>query len=123
MCPRLTDHYRALIEVLKRGKVGETYNIGGNSERTNLQVVREICKVLEKKISSVQTASESYYNLVVFVNDRPGHDFRYAIDTTKIKNTLNWQPKESFETGIKKTVDWYLNNQIWWTRVCNPPKN
>ena len=111
------DHARALIEVLKRGKVGETYNIGGNSERTNLQVVREICKVLEKKISSVQTASESYYNLVVFVNDRPGHDFRYAIDTTKIKNTLNWQPKESFETGIKKTVDWYLNNQIWWTRA------
>ncbi|MBT4764753.1 dTDP-glucose 4,6-dehydratase [bacterium] len=113
------DHVKALVEVLLHGKIGETYNIGGNNERTNLQVVEEIFNILGEKDLSIRPKAKSYHDLIVFVNDRPGHDLRYAIDTTKIKNTLNWQPKETFETGIKKTVEWYLNNQTWCKRVQN----
>ena len=108
------DHAKALIKVLQEGKIGETYNIGGNNEKTNLEVVKSICNILE---DLVPIESGNYKNLITFVADRPGHDSRYAIDATKISNDLKWQPQNSFETGIKKTVQWYLNNKIWWQRV------
>jgi len=113
------DHARALVKVLQEGKIGETYNIGGNNEKTNLEVVETICKILEEllPIKNSTLNIQNYKNLITFVADRPGHDIRYAIDATKISNKLNWQPQETFETGIKKTVQWYLNNKTWWQRV------
>ncbi|MBC8213927.1 MAG: dTDP-glucose 4,6-dehydratase [Candidatus Marinimicrobia bacterium] len=109
------DHCDAIYSVLTNGKVGETYNIGGNTEKTNLEVVKTICKILDKIQPS--TKIKSYEELITFVTDRPGHDFRYAIDASKIQRELNWEPKESFETGIKKTIEWYLNNKIWWQNI------
>jgi len=113
------DHAKALVKVLQEGKIGETYNIGGNNEKTNLEVVETICKILEEllPIKNSTLNIQNYKNLITFVADRPGHDIRYAIDATKISNELNWQPQETFETGIKKTVQWYLNNKTWWQRV------
>ena len=113
------DHAKALVKVLQEGKIGETYNIGGNNEKTNLEVVETICKILEEllPINNSTLNIQNYKNLITFVADRPGHDIRYAIDATKISNKLNWQPQETFETGIKKTVQWYLNNKTWWQRV------
>ena len=100
------DHSKALDLVLKNGKIGETYNIGGNCEQNNLFVVNKICEILEKKIYN----SKKIKNLIEHVVDRPGHDVRYAIDTSKIYLELGWQPKETFETGLEKTVNWYLKN-------------
>ena len=110
------DHAKALVKVLQEGKIGETYNIGGNNEKTNLDVVKAICNILE---DLVPIESGNYKDLITFVADRPGHDFRYAIDATKIANDLKWQPQNTFEVGIKKTVQWYLNNKTWWQRVQN----
>jgi len=109
------DHARALYTVLTKGKVGETYNIGGHNEKKNIDVVRTICLLLDelKPLDDQQ----SYKSLITFVKDRPGHDLRYAIDATKIKNDLGWLPQETFETGIRKTVLWYLNNLGWCRRV------
>lgn len=104
------DHVRALLLVLANGRIGETYNIGGHAEKTNLEVVNEVCKCLDK---IRPTTSGSYSNQIVFVEDRPGHDRRYAMDTTKIKKELAWEPLMSFEDGIKETVTWYLNNHKW----------
>jgi dTDP-glucose 4,6-dehydratase len=105
------DHAAALIEIMFRGNVGETYNVGGNAERTNLQVVHTICDELEKiKASGLDG---SYRSLIEFVTDRPGHDFRYAIDASKLKKELGWEPTETFESGIYKTIRWYLDNQPW----------
>ncbi len=102
----VNDHAEALFKVIVKGKVGETYNIGGNNEIKNIDVVKTICK----KLDTIKPFSKnkSYVNLIEYVEDRPGHDNRYAIDTKKIKNTLNWKPRESFETGIEKTINWYL---------------
>ena len=102
------DHCKAIDMILENGKIGEVYNIGGHNERTNLEVVKTVLKILGK--------SES---LIKFVKDRPGHDMRYAIDPTKIKNELGWYPETKFEDGIKKTVDWYLNNRPWWENIRN----
>ncbi|MHC8864920.1 dTDP-glucose 4,6-dehydratase [Arenicellales bacterium IMCC57338] len=104
------DHARALVTVMQTGENGRTYNIGGDSERTNLEVVHGICNVLDQLRPREQG---SYSSLVEFVTDRPGHDFRYAIDATRIKNELDWSAKETFESGLHKTVSWYLNNQEW----------
>jgi dTDP-glucose 4,6-dehydratase len=104
------DHCEAIAQVLARGRLGETYNVGGNSERTNLQVVHTVCDILD---SLAPSAQGSYRRLITFVKDRPGHDARYAIDATKIRTELGWAPKESFETGIRKTVAWYLSHQEW----------
>jgi dTDP-glucose 4,6-dehydratase len=109
------DHVRALIAVLTRGTAGQSYNIGGNSERTNLQVVQSICDVLDKK--SPRRAGASYRDLIKFVADRPGHDRRYAIDASKIRRDLEWAPQETFETGLDKTIDWYLANEWWWRPI------
>ena len=111
------DHAHALYKVVTEGSIGETYNIGGHNEKTNLEVVNSLCSILDELVpvaSNEQTKHlTSYTDLIVFVKDRPGHDVRYAIDATKIDKELNWIPKESFETGIRKTVLWYLNNKKW----------
>jgi dTDP-glucose 4,6-dehydratase len=111
------DHCDAIKTILKEGIVGETYNIGGNNEITNLDIVKTICNILDK-IRPRQN-SKSYLELISFVPDRPGHDFRYAIDPSKIQKKLNWAPKETFESGISKTISWYLNNQDWCLNIQN----
>lgn len=109
------DHARALYCVASQGKVGETYNIGGHNEKQNIEVVKTICALLDElRPRADQTA---YASLITYVTDRPGHDLRYAIDATKIAKELNWKPQETFETGIRKTVEWYLNNLQWCRRV------
>ena len=104
------DHARALVTVMQTGANGRTYNIGGDSERTNLEVVHGICNVLDQLRPR---ARGSYSSLIEFVTDRPGHDFRYAIDATRIKTELDWSAKETFESGLHETVSWYLSNQEW----------
>jgi len=110
------DHARALWSVLANGEVGQTYNIGGNNEKPNIDVVNLICTTLEGRARAPST-NTSFHDLITFVDDRPGHDTRYAIDASKISNDLGWQPRETFETGIEKTVQWYLSNEAWWTEV------
>ena len=107
------DHARALITVFEKGRVGETYNVGGNSERKNLTVVNMICDLLDE----LSPAKKRRRNLIEFVTDRPGHDLRYAIDARKIERELGWQPTETFESGLRKTIEWYLANQEWCARV------
>ncbi|WP_038345960.1 dTDP-glucose 4,6-dehydratase [Acinetobacter sp. A47] len=109
------DHARALYLVVTQGRVGETYNIGGHNEKQNIEVVQTICKILD--VLRPQPKAQSYASLITFVKDRPGHDLRYAIDASKIERELGWKPQESFETGIYKTVEWYLNNLEWCRRV------
>ena len=108
------DHARALLTVVKAGVAGETYNVGGSNEIRNIDVVRGICRVLDAKKDIVRPANiNRFEDLITFVEDRPGHDIRYAIDATKIKNELNWKPAETFQSGLEKTIEWYLNNQQW----------
>ncbi len=104
------DHARALDVITERGRIGETYNVGGRNERRNIDVVRRICSVLDERSPSTQPREK----LIRFVTDRPGHDARYAIDATKLENELGWRALENFDTGIEKTVDWYLGNRWWW---------
>ena len=113
------DHARALVQVVTRGVVGETYNIGGHNEKRNLEVVETICALLEELAPNKPAGVERYRDLITFVKDRPGHDLRYAIDAGKIARELGWEPQESFESGIRKTVRWYLDNRNWWERVLS----
>jgi len=132
------DHARALYLVATKGKVGETYNIGGHNEKANIDVVKTICEILEElvpsnshsrasKVNTIESIRHSgagqnltgFESLITYVKDRPGHDVRYAIDASKIERDLGWKPEESFETGIRKTVEWYLNNKTWWQRVLD----
>lgn len=112
------DHCRAILRVLEGGRLGETYNIGGNSEKQNLEVVETICDILDRLINPLPSG-EKRRSLIKFVKDRPGHDRRYAIDATKIHNELGWDPSVSFEEGMLKTVQWYLNNQGWLDQVVD----
>ena len=102
------DHCVAIDLIVRKGKVGEVYNVGGHNERTNLEVVKTILKVLDKPKS-----------LITFVEDRKGHDRRYAIDSKKLENELGWKPKYNFDTGIKQTIEWYLNNKEWWQNIIS----
>lgn len=104
------DHAKALALVLEKGVPGETYNVGGNNERTNLEVVETICDILDE----LRPKEKPYRDQIVFVKDRPGHDKRYAIDATKLKTQLGWRPEENFDTGIRRTIQWYLDNKWWW---------
>lgn len=111
------DHARALYKVVIEGVVGETYNIGGHNEKANIDVVHSICALLEELAPNKPQGVQQYKDLITYVTDRPGHDVRYAIDASKIKKELGWVPEESFETGLRKTVEWYLNNQEWVSHV------
>ncbi|MBD9427209.1 dTDP-glucose 4,6-dehydratase [Pseudomonas sp. PDM15] len=111
------DHARALVEVVTRGTVGETYNIGGHNEQKNLEVVRSICALLEDLAPAKPQGVQRFDELITFVKDRPGHDQRYAIDAGKIERDLGWVPRETFESGLRKTVEWYLANLEWCRRV------
>ena len=113
------DHVLALVKVLEEGTVGETYNIGGCNEKTNLEVVQMICVLLDRLAPDSLSNIGSFQELITFTTDRPGHDQRYAINSSKITQKLDWSPKESFESGIHKTVQWYLNNQQWWSRILD----
>ena len=111
------DHAEALSLVLRRGKPGETYNVGGDSERRNIDVVRTICRLLDEM--QPDSPHRPHEKLIEFVTDRPGHDARYAIDASKIRNELGWRPRHSFETGLRQTVRWFLDNRGWWERVMS----
>lgn len=109
------DHCDAIYTILQKGTIGETYNVGGNNEIKNIQIVEVICDIL----NDIHPAGsgKSYHELINFVKDRPGHDFRYAIDASKLKKEIGWEPKESFNTGIQKTIEWYLKNEEWWKTI------
>jgi dTDP-glucose 4,6-dehydratase len=109
------DHAEALILAAERGRVGESYNIGGWNERRNIDVVQTLCALLDEL--APDPSGNSHQRLITYVADRPGHDQRYAIDATKIERELGWRPAETFETGLRKTVQWYLDNRLWWERV------
>ncbi|MCX7362793.1 MAG: dTDP-glucose 4,6-dehydratase [Alphaproteobacteria bacterium] len=111
------DHAEALTLVLRKGRPGETYNIGGDSERRNIEVVRGICRLLDEMMPD--SPHRPHERLIEFVTDRPGHDARYAIDASKIKNELGWQPRHDFEEGLRATVRWFLDNRGWWERVMS----
>jgi dTDP-glucose 4,6-dehydratase len=111
------DHARALLKVFLEGKIGESYNIGGRNEKKNIEVVELICQLLEEMAPNKPDGVAYYKDLIKFVEDRPGHDVRYAIDASKIRREIGWKPVETFETGIRKTVKWYLENEEWWQRV------
>ncbi len=113
------DHAKALLTVVRSGKVGETYNIGGHNERKNLQVVETICDLLEQLRPEKPPGVSAYKELITFVTDRPGHDLRYAIDASKIESELGWRPVETFESGMAKTVAWYLENPAWWQAILS----
>ena len=118
------DHARALYIVVTQGLVGETYNIGGHNEKANIDVVKTICELLEELVPTNSNSCEGdnpqgFESLITYVTDRPGHDIRYAIDASKIERELGWKPQETFESGLRKTVEWYLNNTQWWSRVLD----
>ncbi|WP_305455345.1 dTDP-glucose 4,6-dehydratase [Photobacterium leiognathi] len=113
------DHASALYTVVTQGEIGETYNIGGHNEKANIEVVKTICSLLEELVPNKPQGIAQYQDLITYVTDRPRHDVRYAIDATKIAAELGWKPAETFESGIRKTVEWYLNNEKWWSRVLD----
>ncbi|HGS5441830.1 TPA: GDP-mannose 4,6-dehydratase, partial [Vibrio cholerae] len=105
--------------VVTEGQVGETYNIGGHNEKANIEVVNTLCALLEELVPNKPAGVAHYADLITYVKDRPGHDVRYAIDASKIERELGWKPEETFESGIRKTVEWYLHNHEWWSRVLD----
>ncbi|MDC0508010.1 dTDP-glucose 4,6-dehydratase [Luminiphilus sp.] len=113
------DHARALVKVVTEGVVGETYNIGGHNEKQNIEVVKAVCGLLDEFRPSAHEGISKYEQLITFVEDRPGHDVRYAIDASKIQRELGWVPQETFESGLRKTVQWYLANENWWQAVLD----
>ncbi|HHW7567486.1 TPA: dTDP-glucose 4,6-dehydratase [Mannheimia haemolytica] len=110
------DHACALYDILIKGKVGESYNIGSHQEKTNIEVVYAICELLEELVPNKPKHVKKYIDLINYIQDRPGHDVRYALDSTKIQKELGWKPQETFESGLRKTVNWYLDNKEWWAK-------
>ena len=117
------DHVKGLVKVLKTGVSGQDYNIGGNNEIKNIEVVEQICNILNKLVEDKPKNVDDFKDLIVFVDERPGHDLRYAINSTKIKNDLLWTPDETFESGLYQTVEWYLSNQAWWQKILDDVNN
>ncbi len=113
------DHAEALYQVISKGYIGETYNIGGHNERRNIDVVEQICALLDELVPEKRQGIAHYHQLITFVSDRPGHDMRYAIDASKIEHELGWRPKETFESGLRKTVEWFLQNETWWRTIID----
>jgi dTDP-glucose 4,6-dehydratase len=124
------DHCRGIDQVIRKGRIGETYNIGGNCERNNISIVKEICSLIDQRFGSDSELSAIYKecpaasgkptdSLITFVKDRPGHDWRYAIDASKIESELEFAPQENFESGLEKTLDWLLANEPWWRAVMD----
>lgn len=113
------DHARALYKVVTEGRIGDTYNIGGHNEKQNIEVVHTLCELLEELVPEKPAGVNRYQDLITHVQDRPGHDLRYAIDASKMANELNWEPEETFESGIRKTVEWYLSNGDWCRHVLD----
>jgi dTDP-glucose 4,6-dehydratase len=113
------DHARALVQVAFSSAVGETYNIGGHNERKNIEVVEEICALLEELSPTKPPGVKYYRDLIKYVKDRPGHDLRYAVDATKLEKELGWKPIETFESGLRKTITWYLENKKWWQSIVD----
>lgn len=116
----VTDHCNAIRYLLENGRIGESYNVGGLNEKTNIEIVETICDILDElRPLEANGDLSSYRNLITYVQDRPGHDRRYAVNADKIRKELNWRPKESFETGIKKTINWYLSNEQWASSIAS----
>jgi dTDP-glucose 4,6-dehydratase len=113
------DHARALVTVVTQGKAGETYNIGGHNEQRNIDVVETLCDLLDELVTTKPAGVARFRDLITFVTDRPGHDMRYAIDAGKIERELGWRPQETFESGLRKTVQWYLANESWWRSILD----
>jgi dTDP-glucose 4,6-dehydratase len=113
------DHARALVCVATTGQLGETYNIGGHNEKQNIEVVHTLCELLEELVPQKPVGVDAYADLITYVTDRPGHDVRYAIDASKIERELGWLPQETFESGLRKTVSWYLANKSWWQAILD----
>ena len=113
----VSDHVKALILLLEKGRVGESYMIGGNNEMTNNNVAELICEILEELRSKKPNGMNQYSDLIQCIDDRPGHDFRYAVDSKKIQDELGWQPQQEFESGLRKTVQWYMDNESWWSAL------
>ena len=111
------DHAQAIYRVLIQGTIGQSYNIGGNCELQNIKVAELICDALEVSGADKPAGVKNYHDLIEFVSDRAGHDLRYAIDTTKIRKELAWRPEHQFKIGLRKTVDWYINNKAWWQQT------
>ena len=117
------DHVRAMYKVLTEANNSQTFNIGANNELQNIQVVKKICHILDELIQTKPKNIKKFSELIKFVDDRPGHDFRYAIDNRKIKQDLEWEPKETFDSGLKKTIIWYLDNRNWWEGILDNSSN
>ena len=113
----VNDHAKAIIKIFNKGKIGHTYNVGGLNQKTNLEVVKNICEILENLAPNKPKGIDKYRDLITFVKDRPGHDERYAIDASKIINEIGWSPEENFDSGLRKSVKWYLDNSMWWKKI------
>ena len=115
----VNDHAKAIIKIFNKGKVGDTYNVGGLNQKSNIEVVENICEILENLMPSKPKGINKFQDLITFVKDRPGHDKRYAIDASKIINEIGWSPEENFDSGLQKSVKWYLDNSKWWKKILS----